>query len=63
MIRGPLTRAAGYRTPLMWAAYNNDVPMVRLLLEHGADPNQSTLLRQPVVASVLERRLRGGQDS
>jgi ankyrin repeat protein len=34
--------AAGARTPLMWAAYHNDVPMARLLLEHGADPNQST---------------------
>src|SRR5262249_51181160 len=34
--------AAGFRTPLMWAAYRNDVRMVRLLLEHGADPNQST---------------------
>src|SRR4051794_2064058 len=28
------TRAAGLRTPLMWAAFNNDAPMVRLLLEH-----------------------------
>src|SRR5262249_29004814 len=34
--------AAGARTPLMWAAYHNDVPMARLLLERGADPNQST---------------------
>ena len=52
--------AAGFRTPLMWAAYNNDVPMVRLLLDHGADPNRSTVFRQPVVARLLERRLRGG---
>src|SRR5215468_214452 len=38
-------RAAGvgnFRTPLMWAAYHNDVRMARLLLERRADPNQST---------------------
>ena len=40
--------AAGIRTPLMWAAYHNDVPMVRLLLEHGADPNQSTYFGSPL---------------
>ena len=40
--------AAGFRTPLMWAAYHNDVPMVRLLLEHGADPNQSTYFGNPL---------------
>jgi ankyrin repeat protein/mono/diheme cytochrome c family protein len=33
---------AGLRTPLMWAAYHNDERMIRLLLERGADPNQST---------------------
>ena len=42
------TRAAGYRTPLMWAAFNNDVSMLRLLLEHGADPNQATLYGSPL---------------
>jgi ankyrin repeat protein len=36
-------RAAGYRTPLMWAAYHNNLPMIRLLLERGADPNQATI--------------------
>ena len=51
---------AGFRTPLMWAAYDNDVRMVRLLLERGADPNQSTYFRHPVVAGLLDRRLRGG---
>ena len=40
--------AAGLRTPLMWAAYHNDVRMVRLLLEHGADPNQSTYFGNPL---------------
>src|SRR6516225_7230495 len=40
--------AAGFRTPLMWAAYRNDVRMVRLLLKHGADPNQSTYFGNPL---------------
>src|SRR5262249_28891284 len=39
---------AGLRTPLMWAAYHNDVPMIRLLLERGADPNQSTYFGSPL---------------
>jgi ankyrin repeat protein len=40
--------AAGVRTPLMWAAYHNDVRMVRLLLDRGADPNQSTYFGSPL---------------
>jgi ankyrin repeat protein len=44
----PKNLAAGIRTPLMWAAYHNDVPMVRLLLEHGADPNRSTHFGNPL---------------
>jgi ankyrin repeat protein len=40
--------AAGVRTPLMWAAYRNDVRMVRLLLERGADLNQSTYYGSPL---------------
>jgi N-acyl-D-amino-acid deacylase len=39
---------AGFRTPLMWAAYRNDVRMARLLLEHRADPNQSTYYGNPL---------------
>ena len=39
---------AGLRTPLMWAAHHNDVRMVRLLLDHGADPNQSTYFGNPL---------------
>jgi hypothetical protein len=39
---------AGMRTPLMWAAYRNDLRMVRLLLEGGADPNQSTYFGNPL---------------
>ena len=42
------TVSAGFRTPLMWAAYSNDVRMVRLLLEHGADPNQLTYFGSPL---------------
>jgi ankyrin repeat protein len=40
--------AAGFRTPLMWAAYHNNVSMVRLLLDRGADPNQSTYFGNPL---------------
>ena len=39
---------AGLRTPLMWAAHHNDVRMVRLLLDHDADPNQSTYFGNPL---------------
>ncbi|MBI3862428.1 MAG: ankyrin repeat domain-containing protein [Planctomycetia bacterium] len=40
--------AAGMRTPLMWAAYRNDVRMVRLLLDRGADPNKGSSLGTPL---------------
>ena len=40
--------ASSMRTPLMWAAYHNDVGMARLLLERGADPNQSTYFGNPL---------------
>src|SRR3954452_11616335 len=33
---------------MMWAGFNDDVPMVRLLLERGADPNQTTLYGSPL---------------
>jgi ankyrin repeat protein len=39
-VAGPF--ALDVRTPLGWAAYRNDVPMVRYLLEHKADPNKET---------------------
>jgi ankyrin repeat protein len=42
------TAIAGFRTPLMWAAYYNDVRMLRLLLKHGADPNRSTYFGNPL---------------
>jgi ankyrin repeat protein len=40
--------AAGFRTPLMWAAYYKDVCMIRLLLDRGADPNRSTYFGSPL---------------
>ncbi|HKA08475.1 MAG TPA: ankyrin repeat domain-containing protein [Gemmataceae bacterium] len=40
--------SSGFRTPLMWAAYHNDVRMARLLLDHGADANQSTSFGNPL---------------
>jgi ankyrin repeat protein len=40
--------ASGLRTPLMWAAYHNDEQMVRLLLDHGADPNRPTYFGTPL---------------
>src|SRR5262249_23930516 len=40
--------AAGFRTPLMWAAYRNDVRGGLPLLAHGADPNQSTYFGNPL---------------
>jgi N-acyl-D-amino-acid deacylase len=40
--------AAGFRTPLMWAAYQNNEQMVRILLDRGADPNRSTYFGSPL---------------
>jgi N-acyl-D-amino-acid deacylase len=41
------------RTPLGWAAYRNDVPTVRYLLEHKADPNKMTPLGTPLTWAAL----------
>jgi ankyrin repeat protein len=40
--------AFNVRTPLGWAAYRNDVPMVRYLIERKADPNKMTPLGTPL---------------
>jgi ankyrin repeat protein len=39
---------AGMRTPLMWAAFRNDLPLLRLLLERRADPNKGLLFGTPL---------------
>jgi ankyrin repeat protein len=44
----PADIASRFRTPLMWAAYRDDEPMVRLLLVRGADPNRSTYFGNPL---------------
>jgi ankyrin repeat protein len=47
-IPGAADLSAGMRTPLMWAAFHNDVRVARLLLDYGADPNQSTYFGNPL---------------
>lgn len=37
------------RNPLGWAAFRNDVPMVRYLLDHKADPNRATARGTPLI--------------
>src|SRR5262249_6149560 len=42
------------RTPLGWAAYRNDVPMVRYLLERKADPNKETPRGTPLTFAAWQ---------
>ncbi len=52
---------AGFRTPLMWAAYSNDQRSWRSPPAGTRRRSESVdLFRHPVVAGLLERRLRGG---
>src|SRR5262249_39474848 len=46
--------AFSVRTPLGWAAYRNDVPMVRYLLEHKADPNKATPFGTPLTMAAAK---------
>jgi N-acyl-D-amino-acid deacylase len=46
--------AFSVRTPLGWAAYHNDVPMVRYLLERKADPNKATPLGTPLTFAAWQ---------
>lgn len=47
----------GGRTPLMWAAFRGNVPLVRLLLERGARVNDFTLVGGPLAqAAWADRR-------
>ncbi len=43
---------AGLRTPLMWAAYNNDVPMLQFLLEYGAKADLGTGFGTPLTQAA-----------
>jgi N-acyl-D-amino-acid deacylase len=46
-VRGPFSLIV--RTPLGWAAYHNDLPLVRYLLDHKADPNKETPRGTPLM--------------
>lgn len=52
---------AGLRTPLMWAAYNNDVAMMRFLLEHEAKVNQGTMFGTPLTQAAWHDNLEAGR--
>src|SRR5262245_12762674 len=47
----------GLRTPLMWAAYTNDLPMMRFLIERGADVNQPTPFGSPMTQAAWHDNL------
>jgi ankyrin repeat protein/mono/diheme cytochrome c family protein len=47
-VSGPGAPVLSVRTPLGWAAFRNDVPMVRYLLERKADPNKATPFGTPL---------------
>src|SRR5262249_17133303 len=49
------------RTPLGWAAYRNDVPMVRYLLEHKADPNKATPVGTPLTSAAWRNSARAAE--
>src|SRR6516164_8652166 len=49
------------RTPLGWAASNNDVPMVRYLLERKADPNKATPLGTPLTMAAQKNSARAAE--
>jgi N-acyl-D-amino-acid deacylase len=49
-VSGPGTSSV--RTPLGWAAYRNDVSMVRYLLDRKADPNKATPVGTPLTMAA-----------
>jgi N-acyl-D-amino-acid deacylase len=53
--------AAGSRTPLMWAAFRNDLPMLRYLLEHKADPNKSTRYGTPLTQAAWHHNVEAAE--
>jgi ankyrin repeat protein len=52
---------AGLRTPLMWAAFQNDLPMIRFLLNHGADPNKGTFFGTPLSQAAWHDHVEAAQ--
>src|SRR5262249_54929693 len=52
---------AGLRTPLMWAAFHNDLPMIRFLLNRGADPNKGTVFGIPLSHAAWHGRVEAAQ--
>jgi ankyrin repeat protein len=52
---------AGFRTPLMWAAFQNNLRMIRLLLDCGADPNQSTFFGNPLSHACWSDRVEAAE--
>lgn len=51
------------QTALMWAAAQRHPAVVRLLLEHGADPNARSRIRREVISRRLQADLRYGERS
>jgi ankyrin repeat protein len=49
------------RTPLGWAAYRNDVPMVRYLLERKADPNKETPRGTPLTFAAWQNSVQAAE--
>ena len=55
--------ASESQTALMWAAAQRHPAVVRLLLEHGADPHARSRIRREVISRRLQSDLRYGERS
>ena len=55
--------ASESQTALMWATARRHPAVVRLLLEHGADPNARSRIRREVISRRLQSDLRYGERS
>lgn len=49
------------RNPLGWAAFRNDVPMVRYLLDHKADPNRAAARGTPLIWAAFGNSARAAE--